>query len=225
MEPNLAMSTKITHLLDEDGQIAKNISSRSRNLINFLGAIVTSVSSSRKLRHSNPLQCRRYIAKKRCQGHIAAFCQNKNAQSPIEWFCWECGEGGLILDWQGTQFDQKLLRQKAEREHIQKGVWINDQRLDELLIPLETKLRGTHSLSYPTQRIVAERKSDNIVRVRIPVLLALELYRRAILPGNGEFISLRLGEKETEDYCYRDVKYPESGGEVIELEFSRSIDV
>lgn len=213
---NLAMSTKIPHLLDQDGQIPIEL-----NLISFLGEIVTSVSSSRELRCSEPIQCRKYRAKKRCGGSIAAWCKEQNGLSPIEWCCFDCGEGGTIYDWQGSIFDKKDLRLKRVHEHISQGVWLNDFRLDEVQMLLQPQPghNGLSYLRYPPARIVARQYDEGVIRLTLPSLLLIELFQREILSSRNKMVTLRLGHGDTMRYCSPQVRYPHRCDGPVELEF------
>lgn len=212
------MSTKMSHFLNANGHLPDDL--RAQKLILFLGKIIRSVSSHRELMCQDTIQCRKYVAKKRCKGEIAAWCQDKNDQSPIEWFCLSCGHGGIIYDWQGTQFDQKLLRQERQLEHQRKGVWINGQRLDEVKIRLsgQTSFGGTKYLSYPGSQLVAKPCEEGILRLKIPALLAVELFMREIVSPQREEVTLKLGHQDQANYRFRGINYDASSGDV-ELEF------
>ena len=224
---NLSMNTKLPDLLDRDGKIPAELSPRGRRLVSFLGEIVSAVSSERELRSSTLIQCRKYLSKRRCKGQIAASCSNQKAENPIQWYCLECGEGGIIYDWRGSIFDQEEIRLNKEYDHICKGVWVNGQRLDEVQMKLQpyTGSQTSAHLLYPAHRIVVRHCRNEVVQLRVPPLLAVELLRRRLLIQDGESVALKLGATEPMQCRLTDVKFPhESGGEV-ELEFSAVTDV
>lgn len=215
------MSTKLPHLLDQDGQIPVELSSRGRNLIDFLGEIVTAVSGSRELRCSDPIQCRKYSGKKRCGESIAAWCKEQSDLSPIEWCCLDCGEGGIIYDWQGSIFDKMELRQKKIYEHISQGVWLNDSRLDEvqMLMQAQPRCNGVSYLRYPANRIVAHKAQDGVVKLMLPPLLAVELFHRGIISSGKGAVTLRLGHENAIRHHISQIRYPHTGDGAVELEF------
>lgn len=216
---NFTMSTRLTDLLDQDGKVPDELSARGRNLIIFLGEIVTSVSGSRELTCSAHIQCRKYKLKRRCRGNIAAWCKEKNDQFPIEWCCLECGEGGIIYDWQGSRFDQKELRQKRIYEHVCAGVWINGQRLDEVKMALQSRpgWKGISYLVYPAHRIVV-RRSAEVVHLGVPPLLAVELFRREIITPRDKTVTIKLGANDPALCRIGEVRYLDSNDGLVELD-------
>ena len=218
---NLAMSTVLPHLLDQDGQVPQELSSRELNIVNFFGNIVTSVSGSRELRCSDPIRCRKYRGKKRCNGSIAAWCEEESELSPIEWCCTDCGEGGVINAWQGSIFDKKELRHKKVHEHIGKGVWLNDSRLDEVKMLLQARPGDNYVsyLSYPSNRIVVHKDQNGIVRLNLPTLLVIELFQREIITSRSNSVTLRIGHGCAKQYRFSQIKYPSNCEGAVGIEF------
>ena len=99
----------LTHFLNSDGEIPKDIPSEARELASFLALVVDGVSASYS--QTNPevetkIRCR----KKNCHGLIIGVIEA--IDEPIDWFCMECGHYGVIYDWQGSKWDNTV--KKAE---------------------------------------------------------------------------------------------------------------
>jgi len=95
--------TNMTHFLDAQGAVPKQLT--SRRLVQYLGAIVASVTTA-SVRSSCAvdIKCRRRPGRKSCPGTIlAAFEAGTNN---ITWKCSICAAGGLIHHWQRTPWDK-----------------------------------------------------------------------------------------------------------------------
>ena len=65
-------------------------------------------------------------------------------------------------------------------------------------------------LKYPEHRIESRIEKDKLL-LRIPAFLAIELYRRAILPQNpAEDVSVHINEKDIGRFVVIDFRYPYS---------------
>lgn len=81
----------------------------------------------------------------------------------------------------------------------------------------------TSYLSYPEHRIKIKIEKDKII-VKLPPLLALELYRSAIIPQNEEeAFPVKLDGKDIGLFRMIDLRYPLSSGkdELISMAFTR----
>ncbi len=90
-------------------------------------------------------------------------------------------------------------------------VSINGYELNEIKMLLEPYSKNTVSyLKYPEHRIEANVKGD-ILSLKLPAFLCVELYRRAILPQNpSDRISICLDGFDIGQYVIRDFRYPHS---------------
>ena len=97
----------------------------------------------------------------------------------------------------------------------------------------EVKMRGDDSitgcisyLSYPEHRIKTEIVGDKII-IKLPPLLALELYHSAIIPQNEEeAFPVKLGGKDFGLFCVIDLRYPlgSDSNELISITLTRIDD-
>ena len=94
--------TNLSHSLNEQGNIAKEVPRQARELASFLVLIVDEAT-----RNFEPpiiatdIRCR----KKRCGGTIElGFSSDDDA---IEWWCSDCDQAGRISGWQGTKWDNR----------------------------------------------------------------------------------------------------------------------
>jgi|SRR5579862_4188452 len=95
--------TDMTHYFDESGRLP-SLPGPARNLADFFGAIVASMSSEPPgIAMSTLVRCRRRPGRKRCVGEILAVIEP--ARLHIEWECAVCGDNGLIHNWRGTLWD------------------------------------------------------------------------------------------------------------------------
>lgn len=85
---------------------------------------------------------------------------------------------------------------------------INGKNLHEVKMRQQEYTKGTTSyISYPEHRIKAESKGDAII-VQLPAILALELYRSAIIPQNEEeAVTVILEGEHMGSFCVTDLRY------------------
>ena len=91
------------------------------------------------------------------------------------------------------------------------NVAINGYKLHEvkmLLVPHDANT--VSNLRYPEHKIKSRIEGDKLF-LRIPALLAVELYRRAILPQNpAQDVSIHVNEKNIGQFVVIDFRYPDS---------------
>lgn len=92
-----------------------------------------------------------------------------------------------------------------------KSIAINGQKLHEVRMLLFPHTPGTVSyLTYPKSRIRFEAVEGGLI-LRVPALLALELYRKGILPQNEETaFTLHMGGRKEGSFRVADFRYPNS---------------
>jgi len=88
---------------------------------------------------------------------------------------------------------------------------INGRKLHEVEMLLTPYSENTVSyLKYPEHRIESKIERDKLL-LRIPAFLAIELYRRAILPQNpAEDVTVHINEREIGQFVVIDFRYPHS---------------
>ncbi len=105
------------------------------------------------------------------------------------------------------------------------GIAINGQKLHEVTMPQEPYCNGVvTSLGYPKSRIKFSLEEDTL-RLAIPPLLGMELYRSGILPQDPETpITIAIGGRRKGQFTVIDVRYPGHGGydDNVTLTFRRS---
>jgi hypothetical protein len=100
---------------------------------------------------------------------------------------------------------------REEERTAMVNVSINGYKLHQVEMPLISYSENTVSyLKYPEHRIKCEIEDDKLL-LRIPGFLALELYRRAILPQNpSKDVSVQINEKNIGQFVVIDFRYPHS---------------
>lgn len=96
--------TDLRHYLDEDGQLAA-MPGPAMRLATFVCAIVSWTSRGGGVRERTNVWCRRTRQRRPCGGEIVAGYGGESAD--IVWECPECGDNGLIHDWQGSRWDRR----------------------------------------------------------------------------------------------------------------------
>jgi hypothetical protein len=93
------------------------------------------------------------------------------------------------------------------------GIAINGQKLHEVTMPQEPYYNGVvSSLGYPKSRIKFSLEEDSL-RLAIPPLLGMELYRSGILPQDTETpVTIAIGGRREGQFTVIDVRYPGHGG-------------
>ena len=94
--------SNLTHFLDEQGNIAKEMPKEGREMASFLALIVD--QSTKNFDHpvlSSDIRCRI----KKCDGRVEI---GMNFQTEtIEYWCTHCDDAGKISGWQKTKWDNR----------------------------------------------------------------------------------------------------------------------
>jgi len=105
------------------------------------------------------------------------------------------------------------------------GIAINGRKLHEVRMPLEPYRNGVvSSLLYPKTRIKFSLEEDTL-RLAIPPLLGMELYRSGILPQDTETpVTIVIGGRHKGQFMVIDVRYAGHGGynDGVKITFQRS---
>jgi hypothetical protein len=101
----MAIITNIKHFLDEDGEVA-NLTLEAQELFSFLIDVVESAT----IDYARPValaetKCRSVVDGKICQGEIEVWVYAED--NHIGWECLECGEEGVVTQWEGTPWDRR----------------------------------------------------------------------------------------------------------------------
>ena len=92
--------TNMTHFLNEDGNIPRDIPKEARELGNFLSLIVdTTTSYGKQELYPTGIRC----FEKNCEGIIQS--EMIEDDSEIHWLCSECSNEGYISEWENTQWN------------------------------------------------------------------------------------------------------------------------
>ena len=92
----------MTHFLDEEGNIAKEMHKEGREYASFLSLIIdTTTKDYSPIKKFTEIRCR----KKKCTGNIEIMVEIN--EETIYWHCPVCTETGKISGWQGTKWDNR----------------------------------------------------------------------------------------------------------------------
>ena len=92
----------MTHFLDEQGNIAKEMQKRGREMASFLALIVDTATKD----YETPIMATEIrCIKKRYTGTIEIGFDTET--DAIEWGCSHCDEAGMISGWQKTKWDNR----------------------------------------------------------------------------------------------------------------------
>ena len=94
--------TKMTHFLDETGNIPQEMQKEARELASFMALVVdtTTINRPTTLALTN-IRC----FEKGCHGMIKTSLRPSNEE--IYWYCPDCENEGTISEWQGTRWDNR----------------------------------------------------------------------------------------------------------------------
>lgn len=99
------MVANIQHFLDDDGNVA-DLPDEAIILVSFLSIIIETASSNYDLPVSfADTICRCLINGQPCLGDIEVWVYTEDNQ--IGWECLECGDDGIVSNWEGTQWDKR----------------------------------------------------------------------------------------------------------------------
>ena len=101
----MTMITNIQHFLGENGE-APELPVEAENLLRFLSAIIeaATIDYARPITFADT-NCRLVNNGIRCPGDIEVWVFPEN--NHIGWECLECGEEGVITNWEGTPWDKR----------------------------------------------------------------------------------------------------------------------
>ena len=89
--------TNITHLLDENGNIAAGMNVSGRKMASFLAMIFDHSTSQQEEEMTDiDIKCN----KRGCHGAILA--KVNRSENTIYWGCMDCDHDGLISEWKGS---------------------------------------------------------------------------------------------------------------------------
>ena len=101
----MAMITKLRHFLNDDDEVADS-TSEARGLLHFLAAVVEAATLAVRepITFAN-VQCPTIVDEERCDGDIEVWLDPDD--DLIGWECLECGEEGVISNWERTAWDRR----------------------------------------------------------------------------------------------------------------------
>ncbi len=92
--------SNLTHFLDDQGNIPKQMPKEARELANFLALIVDATTKTMPSTLSTTdIRC----FQKGCHGEVKSAIRQK--ESEIHWYCPDCKNEGVISHWKGTRWD------------------------------------------------------------------------------------------------------------------------
>jgi len=102
----MTMVTNIQHFLNENGEVP-DMPLEAQELISFLSAIIEAVST----KYDSPVafadtKCRTMVNGESCAGEIEVWVYADDNR--IGWECLECGDEGVISNWEGTPWDKRI---------------------------------------------------------------------------------------------------------------------
>jgi hypothetical protein len=101
----MTMVTDISHFLDDDGEIP-DLPPEAADLLSFLGAVIEVAT----LTYGSPMTLsdigqHHPTVGEACNGQLEVLVHAET--NAIGWECVECGENGVISNWQGTLWDRR----------------------------------------------------------------------------------------------------------------------
>ncbi len=105
--------TDLSHFIDErTGQLPKDVPGPARRNMEYQTRIVAAATrltgnSNRGTDATEPIRCRRRLGRRPCSGIIE---YRVWSDERIRWQCPECGENGIISNWQSTAWDNRSIR-------------------------------------------------------------------------------------------------------------------
>ena len=124
----MAYFTKLTHFLNEDGDLPSDLPGPAVKLAEFIFALVKSVTShSLEALVQTGVRCRRRPTRKPCAGEVFAFLNGDT--SAIQWNCLKCGDNGFIYDWENTKWDMRAAALIPVRLHVEERDLILNETL------------------------------------------------------------------------------------------------
>ena len=103
----MATFVSLSHYTDENGDIVRDMPTPAKRISQFFGSIVAFMTQNNLCNNNKEYRtftkCRKRPSHKPCPGKISAL-YDEDGES-FFWICPECGDNGLISDWQGTVWD------------------------------------------------------------------------------------------------------------------------
>jgi len=93
--------TNITHLLDDQGDIPNDMPQKARELASFLTFIIEAATD---FESEDGFETGVRCNQKGCQGMIQSWLLLEENHE-IYWHCPECGNEGIISEWEGSKWD------------------------------------------------------------------------------------------------------------------------
>lgn len=101
----MAMITNILHFIDENGE-SPDLPIEAKALLIFLAAIIEAATTNYERPVTlSAINCQKLINGETCSGEIEVWVYAENNQ--IGWECLECGDEGIISNWEGTPWDKR----------------------------------------------------------------------------------------------------------------------
>jgi hypothetical protein len=97
--------TDLTHFIDESGGLHRALTGPGLRLAKHMTSIVAAATSEGS--EGVQVQCRRRSDRRRCAGSLE---YRLWADERITWSCPECGDNGVISNWQSTAWDRRASR-------------------------------------------------------------------------------------------------------------------
>lgn len=99
--------TDLTHFIDETGGLHHLLTGPGRNLALHMTAIVATATTEGGEGSAGEVRCRRRPNRRPCIGTIE---YRLWPDERITWGCPECGDNGVISNWQSTAWDMRPSR-------------------------------------------------------------------------------------------------------------------
>jgi hypothetical protein len=99
------MVTNIQHFLDDNGEVP-DLPPEAQELLSFLAAVVQAAT----ITYGQPMTLLEdlghpVIGGTSCTGNLEVWVYAESNE--IGWECLECGEEGIVTDWEGTAWDRR----------------------------------------------------------------------------------------------------------------------
>lgn len=101
--------TDLSHFIDETGNLPTNVPRPARRLAEYLAAIVAAATGAadNKGQAIHAIKCRRRPGRRACPGVIE---YRLWPDERITWACPNCGDNGVISNWQSTAWDHRRVQ-------------------------------------------------------------------------------------------------------------------
>ncbi len=99
--------TDLSHFVDETGDLSPLLAGPGRRLAQHLAAIVAAATSPANGEAPPSIRCRRRPEHRACPGIIE---YRLWSDERVTWGCPNCGDNGVISNWQSTAWDRRAVR-------------------------------------------------------------------------------------------------------------------